>query len=396
MSNTIRNFIVGIGYDYDEKGQQRVGAGIDSIQSKALKLGAVVAGAFGINKLTSDFAATNDELGKFAKALGLDVTDVAALGDALEYSGGSAAGLRSQLTALAEMRAGLLTGDAGWIEAVSKAEIDHSLITDAENATDAYLALADAFAMMNTDQRINAANALGFDQASILLLSNGRDEVEKLMTEMTRIRPRTAEMAEDAAEFNDQMKRAGDNIGAIADKISVRLLPQVNNVLETVNEWFSDENVGYIDGLLNRITGDEGVETAVTGVASVGALALGAPLAPVLAGAAGAELWDWNAADVKDATGIELPEWMFKPIGELFSNNDASNVVESKQITNSERSTVETHRETVSRVQQPPSQPQNINVTLNLDGQVIEQKIISVQERQNQNTIDDLESSIKG
>ncbi len=62
MAKTISNLLVGIGFDLDKKSTDKVSSGIDSVKSKALKLGGVVAGAFGIKALTSDFANAKDDL----------------------------------------------------------------------------------------------------------------------------------------------------------------------------------------------------------------------------------------------------------------------------------------------------------------------------------------------
>ena len=62
MSKVISSILVGLGFDYDKKGAQEIESGIGSIKSKALQLGAVVAGGFGLKSLTADFASSRDML----------------------------------------------------------------------------------------------------------------------------------------------------------------------------------------------------------------------------------------------------------------------------------------------------------------------------------------------
>ncbi len=241
MANTISNFLVGIGFDFDESGAKKVDSSIDHIKSTALQAGAAVAGAFGIKALTADFAHSYDTLGKFSEVFGLIPDDVAAMGRALQSEGGSLGSFMSQIEGIEKMRAGLLTGDADWIARAGIAGIDPSVITSAENATEAYANLAGQFQRMTTQQRMNAADALGLDEASIRLLSKGRGEFDSLVEKMRNIRPVTEEMTEEAAEFNDQWLMMSERIGHSADVASTKLLPAVNNVLDGMGDWY-DEN----------------------------------------------------------------------------------------------------------------------------------------------------------
>lgn len=388
MSKSIRNFIVGIGYDYDKKGQKEIGSGIDSIRSKALQLGGVVAGAFGLKSLTTDFAATNDAMGKFAQFMGGDVETIGALGDALEHEGGSLASFMSQLENITAMRAGLLAGDAGWMAAVSRAGLDPAIITNANSATEAYLALSDAMKDMSTDQRLNLSQALGLDQASVLFLSKGREEVDAIVAKMQSIRPHTQGMAEDAAKFNDELQDAQNHIGAIADQISLKLLGPVNELLEGFNDFMGDDDADVTAGR----TGD-GVSDAETiadrTVAGVGvaAAALGGPItAAAGAGVAAYEMWDWDANDVERNLGLSLPDWVFNDI-ELPTLDPMS-------MANSFGNTMIGAASSVSDF--VTGAPQQVNVSLNLDGKVLENKVIEIGERQNQQAIDELESNTEG
>ena len=75
MPKTISNLLVGIGFDLDKDSTKKVSSGIDNVKSKALQLGGIVAGAFGIKALTSDFADAKDDLGKFADVMGVSANN---------------------------------------------------------------------------------------------------------------------------------------------------------------------------------------------------------------------------------------------------------------------------------------------------------------------------------
>ena len=236
MAKTISNLLVGIGFDLDKKSTDNVSSGIDGIKSKALKLGSIVAGAFGIKALTSDFANAKDDLGKFSQVFGSTADSINAFGNALRLEGGTLQGFMSQLANLEKFRAGLAIGDAGFIAAAGRAGLDTQALIEAKNATEGYLALADQFQKMTRQQRINAADALGLDESSIRLLSKGRKEVEAIVSRMKEIRPIDIGMTEEAEKFNDSTQILSDSIGNVADKLSMLVMPTINSLLEGLNE----------------------------------------------------------------------------------------------------------------------------------------------------------------
>jgi hypothetical protein len=280
MAKTISNLLVGIGFDLDDKSTDKVSSGIDSIKSKALKLGSVVAGAFGIKALTSDFANAKDDLGKFSEVFGSTAENINAFGNALRLEGGTLGGFMSQLANLEKFRAGLAVGDAGFIAAAGRAGLDTQALIEAKNATEGYLTLADQFQRMTRKQRINAADALGLDEASIRLLSKGRAGIEDVVEQQRKMRPVTNEMTKAAAEFNDEFQDLTTNIGGFADKISAKVLPQINNVISGMNDWIAANrellNSGtdtFLDSISENIVGiaaSLGLISAGTGLGLAG------------------------------------------------------------------------------------------------------------------------------
>ena len=281
MANTISNLLVGIGFDLDNKSADGVSSGIDSVKSKALKLGAVVAGAFGIKALTSDFSNAKDDLGKFSEVMGVSANNVHAFGAALRLEGGTLGGFMAQLEGIEKFRAGFKVGDIGFLPAAEKAGISTKTILEAKNAAEAYLSLADQFQKLSKQQRINAAQAMGLDAASIRLLSRGRKAVEQVIEQEKKRRSITIDMLKISAEYNDETQRLGDSIGSIGDQISKNVLPHINDVLKGMNSWIA----------ANRTLIGSGIDTFFEGISdSVGLIAasLGLVTAGITATAGGA------------------------------------------------------------------------------------------------------------
>lgn len=266
----ISSLLVGIGLDFDEKSTRGVESGFAGVKSAALKLGAVVAGAFGINTLTSGFARSNDALGKFSETYGVVANDVAAFDRALQKSGGQAGDFISQIAGLERLRAATKVGDFGFIEGASKAGIDTRAIIDAANATDAYLSLADKFADASQDDRLNMAGAIGLNDESINLLSLGRERLSALIAEEKNRRPVTQDMLDMSKKFNEEWIDLNANIGRVSDSLSVKILPQVNSLISGLNEWVEQNGDLVNSGIVSFFTGvGEGAKFAADGISAV-------------------------------------------------------------------------------------------------------------------------------
>ena len=339
MANTITNFLIGLGFDFDQDTTKAADSALDGVKTRALQVGAVLAGAFGLKALTLDFAQASDTIGKFSDTFGVIPNEVVALGRALELQGGSLEGFIGQLESIERLRAGLLVGDADFIARAGIAGINTGEIIGAIDATEAYISLADQFSRMSQQQRLNAAEALGLDAASIRLLSQGEEAVRRLIKRQQTLRPLTEEATEASAEFNEELQDLFTGIGGYADQISMRLLPAITGAIRATNEW-SDANRNLLNSGINDTfdfidenpllvgAGAAGAAAAgAGGVASVsskipligGALGGLATIAARLAGAgavilAAAELWSVTADDFENNLGFRPPQWLFDPL----------------------------------------------------------------------------------
>ncbi len=369
MAEVIQNFLVGVGYDYDERGQNEISSGIDNIASRALQLGAVIAGAFGINALTADFAQATDTLGKFGEVFNVVPNDVAGLGRALELEGGTFDSILGQLSNLERIRAAILTGDADIFARAGITGINASDVVNAENATEAYIALADQFANLSQQQRLNAAGALGFDEASIRLLSQGSESLRDIVAQQQLLRPVTAEDTRIAAEFNDEIQNAQTNIGGLVDIVSRQLLPELTRSTASFNE-FIGTNREFINQFIEQSAG--------------GAFSFPSPI-----GGASAEQFMQRINE--QSAGITPEDELLTDIGRatarilsLFGSDAAG---ESLRL---ERETGGLTPSGVRSINRP------IQVNMILDGQVIDSRIIDVTDQLNQRALDDVRTSTGG
>ncbi len=274
-AKVISSLLVGIGLDFDEKSTKGIDSSFDQVKSSALKLGAVIAGAFGINKLTSGFSESNDVLGKFSETYGVIANDVAAFDRALQHSGGQAGEFISLLESLEKLRAGTRVGDFGFVPAAEKAGIDTKSFIDAENTIDAFLSMADVFSKSSTQKRFNMAEAMGLSDAAIRMLGQDRSNLLETVDAERNRRPITQEMLDLSRDFNDQWQDMNTNIGRVADTISVKILPHVNSLLVGFNNWLeaNDELIDSgVDEFIKKVA--DNIELVAVGVAALAAPSL--------------------------------------------------------------------------------------------------------------------------
>lgn len=248
MANTLASFLVGIGLDYDNKGAKQAVSSLDSIRRTALQAGAAVAGAFGAKALTTDINNRTLELTRFSDVFGSTAEEVFAMGRVLEREGGTLNGFMSQMEGLERLRAGLLKGDVSWIPEGALAGLNTAPIMNASNALEAYQELARQFPTLSPQQRINVADAIGLDQASILLLSKGIDNLESEFNRIKGIRPISDEMIMNAEKYNKEWQDLKDNIGGAADALSLKFTPILNGILQSSNEVFNLWREGFSFG----------------------------------------------------------------------------------------------------------------------------------------------------
>lgn len=392
MSNVISSFLVGIGFDYDKKSAKQIEGGIDTIKSKALQLGAVVAGGFGLKSLTADFASSADMLGKFSQVFGVNANEIQAFGNALATEGGTLESFMNQIESIERARARIRVGDVGFFAPAGKAGLDPNVIANANNATDAYLALADSFRSMNNQQRINAAEALGLDESSIRLLSQGRDAVEGLVSKYRNIQPLTGQMTDDAAEFNRQWVEASANIKGVANAISADLLPVINDITKQINGWFGENRQELIKDIGaggSFLFGDPNSSQASRVMDMLHNIDVSVGMSE------GPRRYSYPIPSDESF----VSEWISTPLKNLF-DFELANPFSSQpdpfapQMIEQDASTSSMTQKHKTTTNQPIQS--NVNISLNLDGSVLDRRTVKIVDGMAQTAIDDISSNTGG
>lgn len=470
MSRVLTSFLVGLGMDLTEfkKGRRELDTSLGGIKSTILQTGAAMAGVFGAKALTVDFSRQTDQLFQFSNMIGVTADNVRGLGNAFRVAGGDEATALAVMQKLTEAKDVLtVKGEAGFLTDVAFAGIDPTIISQSANAYEALLGIIGQFDKLSPDRQRVLANTLGLSPAEVALFKTGRDSVQASIDLMKQLRPATEANQEAARQLRGEWALFGVQAQGIADQISTPLVSGLADMTKAVNDFLAanrpligsgiDRFVKFTSDNFTELAGAAALIGAGTTLSTISKLAkfipaIGTGIGTLAAGAArlsfiggavttGAMLWDWKPEDVENVTGWKPPEWLFKPIGELWDGiNWGGNVGEkdnpymrASREASQQRSEWSDKPETISdplgygkmlgdmerpdplnyKQQFDPvavqhnivTQPQRVQLeakhlppiqvqsTLNLNGQVLEQTITEVNARHAQSAMEDLTST---
>ena len=220
-----------------------------------LSLDAVVSGVFGNSQAI-------DTVGKFSKTLGENIVEMDAWGAAAERNGGSSSAMRSAIemlnTSLADIK---ISGGGEAINTLAMLGITATAAGgEIKSAFDILPELADSFQKMSANESFAFGKKLGLDQGTILLLQQGRGEVDKLVDRQRLLGGVTEEGYESAAKFNDawdDTKRVFNSLWMSANSTILPVLTSIFSALEEGVLWIrqnSDLVEGFFLGAAIAIT----------------------------------------------------------------------------------------------------------------------------------------------
>jgi hypothetical protein len=294
MANTLANFLVGIGLDFDTKGAKQAASSMDSIKRSALQAGAAVAGAFGTKALTSDLANQTRGYTMLAEQIGTTANNVFALDRAYQRAGGGAGDVIGQLERLKQLQAGLQVGDVGFIESAARAGIDTRSIIGESDPTKVFEDIIGQLESMSTNQRLNAINALGLDPVAINLASKGVKDLQRQIDKALNRRSISDQLSKDSEQFATQWFDMWDEIGGITDRAGSKILPAVNEITGSVNAFFETNREGVnsgVDLVFGKIA--ENLDSVAVAAVALGASGIGSTIGmmakhlPIIGGTAG-------------------------------------------------------------------------------------------------------------
>lgn len=422
MSSVLTSFLVGIGWDTSgfDQGTKHIESSMGSVKSSVLQTAASIGTLTALTGAGLKFAKSTSEIDNFTRSIGVGRSDLMAFGGALQGMGGDADSAIGILTSLEQKRASILTGETGWIAPAARAGIDTNSILQATDSLDAVLRLSDQFQQLSAQQRLNAADALGFDPATVAFLSQGRDVVEATLNQYRDARPLVDGLTEASRDLTQEWSRLEALAGGIGDKVQSKLIPAITQATTVVTE-FLNANKQAIDAGIEKYGTPENIEAASVAAAGAGVSTAGAVAGSLLQRfgltgtgslvAGGARLVGGAgiAYGVADIASRFADEQLQQIPG--YQELDAAFTRKAYDVTGLDLSRGNvyegTAREPLYQFTAPDSawtpgygggpKPQpttiNVNATLEMDGKVLADKVLSVVSDSNQAALDDLQST---
>lgn len=213
---------------------------VESVKNLIGSLGGFIAAGMTLASVVSgikEAADFSDALGKMSDSLGVNIKDVSAWGEAVSMSGGSAAGFQGTLKSMTnDLQQVALTGQSQMMPFLARLGIGmfdtHGKI---KNVTDLLPELASKFEGMSKAQSMTMGKKLGLDEGTIMLLQQGRAEVDKQVASMKALDGVTKENAKVSADFHNSTSKISFAMRGLFLEIGTALLP----ALTWLNEAFT-------------------------------------------------------------------------------------------------------------------------------------------------------------
>lgn len=187
-----------------------------SMQNVLGAITSMVAGFISFNAIVSGARGAIDSVrgvGQAAREMNVDVSALDAWGNAVARMGGSAEGFRSSLQGLAE-----------------------HFGTSNNIALQALPRLADSFARLSPNQALRYGKSLGLDTSTIMLLQQGRREVEEVIKQQVRLGVVNVRQAESVRKFDMALYDAKHSFQEFYRELALPLVPYFTKSLNWVIE----------------------------------------------------------------------------------------------------------------------------------------------------------------
>jgi hypothetical protein len=257
MPTIIDSLLIRLGFESHPEELEGFAKSAEKAKHMALGMGAAVAGAFaGIEELVKGTAEKMGGIQNFSEQMGISARSVANLGLVARENDSSLGAMEDGLRSMTVM-AGQAAQGVGRGALMFKAYGLHAKDANGHVKTTEELlgdVAAKLHAMPSLAQQQALGSRLGFDPATVKLLSEGRGHFEALLESAGKRNPFSDRQYEDAEKAEKMFRKAGDSIVRLKDRIAVGLMPQMNILLEKFIKWTSNEqNINKIAFAIQKV-----------------------------------------------------------------------------------------------------------------------------------------------
>jgi len=202
------------------------------------------------------------ELSQTSKLLGANAADLQAWSNAAELAGGSAAGFQNNLKSLAQR-----------------------FNTSADVMLKVLPKYADILSKLSPSRAQQIGKNLGLDESTILLLQQGRREVENVIRRQKELSVVTKEDTENFLKYNRSLTETKQLSGALGTVIATEVVPYLNMFFQATSKAFGYflEHKGLIKGAFIAVGGAAAILAAPFVTANAAVIAVTASIGLLIA-----------------------------------------------------------------------------------------------------------------
>lgn len=249
-ADTIKDFLVSLGFDIDEAGANKFEAVLKGVTANVLKLGTVVEGAaLSIYGFTTQIASGLDNLYWAAQRTGSSVAGIKALGYAASQTGGSAEAAKSSLESLSRFMRNN-PGAEGFLNRLGIQTRDAQ--GNMRDTAAVFTSVGQQLSKMPYYRANQYAQMLGIDENTLMAMRRGLGSFNADYQSMLQKTGFNAERAaEQSNQFMTSMRGLTGLFGILRDKIGSNLAGGLSGDIDNLRKNLLD-NFPKIEGTLTK------------------------------------------------------------------------------------------------------------------------------------------------
>lgn len=292
-AETIKDFLVSLGFDIDEAGYQKFESVLTGTTANAIKAGLAVEGAaLSVVAYTAKIASGMDNLYWASQRTGATVEGIKSIGYAFSQAGGSADAARSSLESLARF-VRTSPGAEGFLNRLGVQTRDAS--GNMRDMAAIFTGVGQRLSNMQYYRANQYAQMLGIDEQTLMAMRRGVGQFSAQYSEMAKaIGFNSDQAAQSSNRFMTSLKSFGEMAGMARDKIGSNLAGGLAGSLDTLRRHILD-NFPRIEQTLTK---------AIKGILAVGDI-IGRLFFRLIEGASDLIDW-WQSLDKQTREMISL------------------------------------------------------------------------------------------
>lgn len=253
-AETIKSFLVSLGFDIDDAGARKFDATIVGATKKAIALGvAVEAAALSVVAFTTKVASGLDNLYWVSQRTGATVAGIQAIGYAVSQTGGSADAARGSLESLARF-VRTSPGAEGFLNRLGVQTRDAS--GNMQDMASIFTGVGQKLSSMPYYRANQYASMLGIDENTLLAMRRGLGEYSAQYTAMAKAIGFNADTAAKSSNrFMTSLTAFGNMAGMARDKIGTSLTDGLAGSIDRLRKQILDNFPKIEQGITAAIKG---------------------------------------------------------------------------------------------------------------------------------------------